>query len=69
MDQFTIELICIASAQLFQDDTLGSFTNFIPEHLNLEGHQEIANSETFYLLRYQNVTGKIDVFSIKKIPK
>ena len=34
---FTIELVSNASAQLFPDKTLSSFTNFSPEQLNLEG--------------------------------
>ena len=36
MDSFTIELVSNASAKLFQDNTLNSFTNLSPEQLNLE---------------------------------
>ena len=37
MDSFTIELVSNASGELFPDNTLSSFTNFLPEQVNLEG--------------------------------
>ena len=37
MESFTVELASNASAQLFPDNTLSSFTNFLPEQLNPEG--------------------------------
>ena len=36
MESFTIELVSNASAQLFPDNALSSFTNFSPKQLNLE---------------------------------
>ena len=45
MKSFTIELVSKACAQPFPDNTLSSFTNFLPEQLNLEGHREVASSE------------------------
>ena len=69
MDSFIIELVSNASAQLFPDNTLSSFTNFLPEKLNLEGQWEVAISETSYPSMYQNVKeGKIMFFD-KKISK
>ena len=56
MKSFTIELLSNASAQLFPDNTLSSFTNFLPEQLNLEGQWEVAISEIIYPSMYQNVT-------------
>ena len=56
MESFTIELVSNESAQLFPDDALSSFTNFLPEQLNLEGQWEVAISEKSYPSRYQNVT-------------
>ena len=41
MESFTIELVSNACAQLFTDKTLSSFTNFLPELLNLEGQWEV----------------------------
>ena len=63
MDSFTIELVSIASGELFPDNTLSSFTNFLPEQLNLEGQWEVAFSEISYPSMDQNITeGKFQVF-------
>ena len=43
-----------ASAQLFPDNTLRSFTIFLPEQLNLECQWEVAISEISYPSIYQN---------------
>ena len=67
MESFTIELVSNASAQLFLDNTLSSFTNFLPEQLNLDVQSEVAISETFYPSMYQNVTeGKFMFFHKKR---
>ena len=69
MESFTIELVSIASAQLFPDNALSSFTNFLPEQLNLDSQWEVAISEISYPSMYQNVTeGKFMVFD-KKLSK
>ena len=44
MDSLTIELVSNASVELFPDNTLSSFTNFLPEQVNLEGQWEVAIS-------------------------
>ena len=63
MESFTIELVSNASAQLFPDNTLSSFTNFLPEQLKLDCQWEVAISEISYPSMYQNVTeGKIVFF-------
>ena len=69
MESFTIELVSNASAQLFPDKTLSSFTNFLPEQLNLEGQWEVAISEISYPSMYQNVTEGKFMFSDKKLSK
>ena len=56
MDSFTKELISNASSELFPDFTLSSFTNFLPDQVNLEGQWEVAISEISYPSMYQNVT-------------
>ena len=56
MELFTIELVSNLSAQLFPDNTLSSFTNFLPEQMKLEGQWEVAISEISYPSMYQNVT-------------
>ena len=69
MESFTIELVSIASAQLFPDNTLSSYTKFLPGQLNLEGQWDLAISEISYPSLYQNVTeGKIMFFD-KKLSK
>ena len=66
MKSFTIELISNASAQLFPDNTLSSFTNVLPEQLNLEGQWEVAIQEKSYPSKYHNVTeGKLMFFDKK----
>ena len=66
MESFTIELASNASAHLFPANTLSSFTNFLPEQLNLEGQWEVAISEMTYPSMYQNVTeGKFMFFDNK----
>ena len=66
MDSFTIELVSNASGELFPDNTLSSFTNFLPEQLNLEGQWEVAISEICYPSMYQNIIeGKVKFFDEK----
>ena len=66
MESFTKELISNASAQLFPDNTLSSFTKFLLEQLNLEGQSEVAILEISYPSMYQNDTqGKIMFFDKK----
>ena len=69
MEWFTIELVSNASAQPFPDNTLSSFTNFLPEQLNLDGQWEVAISEISYPSMYQNVTGGNIMFFDKKFWK
>ena len=56
MVSFTIELVPNASWQLFLNNTLSSFTKFLPEHVNLDGQWEVAISEISYPPMYQSVT-------------
>ena len=69
MKLFTIDLVSNASAQLFPDNTLSSFTNFLPEQLNLDGRWEVAISEISYPSMYQNVTEDKFMFFDQKLPK
>ena len=66
MESFPKELVSNASGEIFPDNTLSSFTNFLPEQLNLEGQWEFAISETSYPSMYQNITkGKFEFFDEK----
>ena len=69
MESFTIELVSNSSAQLFPDNTLSSFRNFLPEQLNLEGQWEVAISEISYPSRYQKFTEGKFMFLDKKLSK
>ena len=66
MESFKIELFSNASAQLFPDNTLSSFANFLPEQLNLDGQWEVAISEISYPLMYQFITEGNFMFFDKK---
>ena len=69
METFTIELVSNTSVQQFPDTALSSFTNFLPEQLNLDGQWEVAISEISYPSRYQNVTEGKFMFFDKKLSK
>ena len=61
-----MELVTNASGEFFPNNTLSSFTNFLPEQVNLEGQWEVANSELSYPSMYQNTTeGKFKFFGEK----
>ena len=62
-------MVSNASGELFPDNTLSSFTNFLPMQVNLEGQWEVAVSEKSYPSMYQIITeGKIKFFD-KKLSK
>ena len=66
MESFTKKLVSNASGKLFPDNTLSSFTNFLPEQVKLEGQWEVAISEISYPSMYQNITeGKFKFFDEK----
>ena len=69
MDSFTVELVSNASGELFPDNSFSSFTNFLPEQVNLEGHWEFAISEISYPSIYQNITERYFKFFDEKFSK
>ena len=69
MDSFRKELVSNASGELFPDNTLGSFTNFLPEQVNLQGQWEVAISETSYPSMYRNKTEEYIKFFDEKLSK
>ena len=56
MDSFTIELVSNASVNCFPNNSLSSFTNFLPKPIHLKGKWEVTISEITYLFLYQNDT-------------
>ena len=69
MDSVTIELVSNASGELFPGNTISSFTNFVPEQVNLEGQWEVAISEKSYPSMYRNITGGKFNFFDEKLSK
>ena len=69
MESFTKELVSNASEELFPDKTLSSFTNFLPEQLNLEGQWEVAISDKSYPSMYHNITERKFKFYDEKFLK
>ena len=64
MDSFTIDLVSNAAGELFPNNTLSSFTNFLPE-----GQLDVAISEISYTSMYQNVTEGKFKFLEEKLSK
>ena len=64
-----MELVSKASGELFPDNTLSSFTNFLPEQVNSEGQWEVAISEITYPSMYQNITEGYFKFFDDKVSK
>ena len=62
-------MVSNATAQRFPDKTLISFTNCLPEQLNLEYQWEVTISETCYPSIYRNVTEKNLVILDRKFSK
>ena len=56
MNSFTTELVSNSSGEMFPNNTLSSFTNFLPGQKSLEGQWGVAISEIFYPSMYQNIT-------------
>lgn len=56
MDSFYVELVSNASMNIYKDNTLASFTNFLPEQINLDGEWDVALSEITCPSLYHNVT-------------
>ena len=70
MNSFTIELVSNASFNCYPNNSLSSFTNFLPEQIHLKGEWEVAISEISYPSLYQNVTeGKFTFVDGRESPE
>ena len=70
MDSFTIELVSNASFNCYPNNSLSSFTNFLPEQIHLKGEWEVAISEISYPSLYQDVTeGKFTFVDGRESPE
>ena len=60
MSSFTVEMVSNASFDCYPNNTLSSFTSFIPEQINPDGEWEVSITELSYPSLYQNITeGKL----------
>ena len=64
-----MELVSNASSQLFPNRAFSSFTNFLPEQVNLDGQWEVAISEISYPSMYQKFTERKFMFHDEKLSK
>ena len=70
MDSFTIELVSNASFNCFPNNSISSFTNFLPEQIHLKVEWEVAISEISFPSLYQNVTeGKFTFIDGRESPE
>ena len=56
MSSFTVELVSNSSFDCYPNNTLSSFTNFLPQQISLDGEWEVAITELSYPSLYQNRT-------------
>lgn len=55
MDHLTIQLVSNASLNLYPDNSLSSFKNFLPEQIQLDGSWEVALDEIYFPSMMKNV--------------
>ena len=56
MSSFIIELVSSASCDVYANNSLASFTNFLPNNLELDGEWEVSLLEISYPSLYNNIT-------------
>ena len=55
-DSFILEVVSNASPNVYPNNTISSFSNFLPEQINLDDGWEVALSEIAYPNLYHNVS-------------
>ena len=58
-DEFTIHLVSSASMNIFPDNTLANFKNFLSQEINLEDDWRVAISEIIFPANLYNVTDSL----------
>ena len=67
METFSNELHSPASSKLYPQNTVASFTNFLPDQINLEGEREVALTEFCFPSKFFNITeGSFGISVTKK---
>ena len=66
METFSVELHSSASSKLYPQNTFASFTNFLPDQINLEGEWERALTANCFRLKFFKITEGSFVISVTK---
>ncbi len=56
MESMIIEVVSNASMDVYPQNSLSSFSNFLPEQINLEDNWEVALMEISYPAIFMNIT-------------
>lgn len=56
MDSLIIEVVSNASPDVYPNNTMASFTNFLPDQIELDGEWEVGLLEISYPAMYYNIT-------------
>ena len=56
MSSYTVDLVSSSSFNVYPDNSLASFTNFLPDQLEFEGEWEVALLEISYPAVYNNLS-------------
>lgn len=68
-ESFIVDLVSNGSMNIYNDNTMASFTNLLPEHIELDGKWEVALLEATYPSLFNNVTdGEFLYFDMRSIP-
>ena len=62
MNSFYLELVSNASSQVYPQNTLASFTSFLPDKIELDGSWEVALVKVSYPSICYNVEGGLMTF-------
>ena len=62
MNSFYLELVSNASSQVYPQNTMASFTNFLPDKIELDGSLEVALVEVSYPGICYNIEGGLMTF-------
>ena len=65
-DEFTVHVISSASMEIFDQNTLASFRNFVNDEIQLSGDWRVALSEIIFPTKIQHVVnGDLIAYSLK----
>ena len=56
METFSVELHSYASSKIYPQNTIASFTNVLPDQINLKGEWEVALTDICFPSKFFNIT-------------